>query len=636
MRLLYNLVLLAILFFTSPALAVDVSTNPLIQKALSKKLHTTLKWKALLHYAPPKRLRLQETFSNTKLISEVDAPEFFIAEDGKVNPEAELIATIQRMFIEQNKEIISRFPARFKWLHKELQIEDMPYDKFFIGDYKHLWENRAEFTSVVFVFASEYINQPQSAFGHSMILLKRKNYSGAIGVTINYAADYSGSNYFEFIFKGICGGFEGKYQSMPYYQKIQEYTYYESRDLWEYTLDFSQEDIEIILDHIWELENGNSKYFFFTENCSYNILHLIDVARPELELCKKQNRPWVIPSDTLKSIKDRGLIKSSKFRPSINSRLYPIAKAMNAKQIEIAIQVASDEIRPESVLHMDEFEEQEKAEILDFALEYYQLKHFPKTGSEQTNSYNAEIIRRSRPRSTLRGPNYHEPVKEDPAESHNSFLIETGAGHMYDQDFVYLRFQPAYHNITDRSYGFAFGNSMVIGDTRLHKYLKPNENFLTPEIHLEKLTLLRLSRIKTWTQHFKDLSWMGEAGLDKNRPENNKLGFFTQFSTGLCFELFPNFYFVSMPGSYSTYKNDINFSVQYTNMIMFNHSKYMRTSLEAKNRKYFLGHRSLIHSALGELSLFPSQNSTITGSIEAFLDGRIIHYNYTAGAGYYF
>ena len=39
---------------------------------------------------------------------------------------------------------------------------------------------------------------------------------------------------------------------------------------------FTQEEIDQMLRHAWELQNIFSYYYFFTENCSYNLFYLID------------------------------------------------------------------------------------------------------------------------------------------------------------------------------------------------------------------------------------------------------------------------------------------------------------------------------------------------------------------------
>ncbi|NIQ11965.1 MAG: DUF4105 domain-containing protein, partial [candidate division Zixibacteria bacterium] len=59
--------------------------------------------------------------------------------------------------------------------------------------------------------------------------------------------------------------------------------------------------------HVWELEKIYSHYFFFDENCAFQLLFLFDAARPSLRLVD-QARPWVIPVDTIRLLAKSGVI----------------------------------------------------------------------------------------------------------------------------------------------------------------------------------------------------------------------------------------------------------------------------------------------------------------------------------------
>jgi hypothetical protein len=49
-------------------------------------------------------------------------------------------------------------------------------------------------------------------------------------------------------------------------------------------LDLTPVEIDRLLRHAWELQGIYARYFFFDENCSFNLLYLLDVARPSLRL----------------------------------------------------------------------------------------------------------------------------------------------------------------------------------------------------------------------------------------------------------------------------------------------------------------------------------------------------------------
>ena len=65
----------------------------------------------------------------------------------------------------------------------------------------------------------------------------------------------------------------------PYYMKVRIYNDVEWRDMWEYELDFKEEELSRLLDHLWELGGIYFKYYFFQENCSYHLLSLLEIVQ---------------------------------------------------------------------------------------------------------------------------------------------------------------------------------------------------------------------------------------------------------------------------------------------------------------------------------------------------------------------
>ena len=53
--------------------------------------------------------------------------------------------------------------------------------------------------------------------------------------------------------------------------------------------------------HTYEMDRIYSDYYFFDENCSYDLLFLLDAARPSIGLTD-QFPLWVIPIDTIRKV----------------------------------------------------------------------------------------------------------------------------------------------------------------------------------------------------------------------------------------------------------------------------------------------------------------------------------------------
>ena len=117
---------------------------------------------------------------------------------------------------------------------------------------------------------------------------------------VNYAAlvDLENENSIKYVFMGIFGGYIGKFSLNRYYLKIAEYNEIENRDIWEYELNLKPEEIKKLYLHLWELQSTYFNYFYFKENCSYHLLSLLEIARPELNL-QDDYYFWATPAETI-------------------------------------------------------------------------------------------------------------------------------------------------------------------------------------------------------------------------------------------------------------------------------------------------------------------------------------------------
>ena len=103
----------------SPAAASDSYLAHLITDARALELSGQRQWHLLLHY----RKGLLGGYK-----SQADGREFFFAEDGKRNPEAELEATLKAFFQPEPADSTRQhpqcqFPARYDWLRTQLQFD---------------------------------------------------------------------------------------------------------------------------------------------------------------------------------------------------------------------------------------------------------------------------------------------------------------------------------------------------------------------------------------------------------------------------------------------------------------------------------------------------------------------------------
>lgn len=248
--------LLIILFFSSTAFSLHASyKSDAMLKAQTLKLSTDPYWAKLLHYVDGKSIINNESF--------------FLSKDGKTDLEQELQATI--INFQNNPELTCKYPARYKWLNSQLNLSTKQHhscsklDEFL----------KPNFSKISIAFTSERYNSSASVFGHTFIKLE----SSEIPYVIDYTADVeSNVTAISYAYKGIFGKYKSKYRFFPFSLKDYEYRNEEFRDLITFELNYTKDEIENILLHLYEVLQTDQDYYFLTRNCSSELIKLVDFA----------------------------------------------------------------------------------------------------------------------------------------------------------------------------------------------------------------------------------------------------------------------------------------------------------------------------------------------------------------------
>ncbi|MCA9645082.1 MAG: DUF4105 domain-containing protein, partial [Myxococcales bacterium] len=408
----------------------------LIARAAELKLARTRTWQRLLHYRPG-------VFGWS---SEADSRVFFLAADGSSNPEAELEATLRAFFRPPRKtdaEIqhpFCRFPARRAWLAAELQIDFGRLPTRRCPRYED-FRRRMRPQAATLVFSAYYLNNPASAFGHTFLRINKdpgENPEGGqdlLDYGIDYSANVDTNNSFIYAFKGLTGMFPGTFRRLPYYYKVREYNDFESRDMWEYELNFSQAELDMMLAHIWELGSNYFDYFYLTENCSYHILAILEVARPSADLLSKLGWP-VIPADTIKALfKEGGLVRSVHFRPSNRTQFRARLESLSSNERSALALLAAD---PEAPLP-DDLSVAARVRVLDAALDYLDYsvaRDVLKTDAEDERKQRL-LERRAALAVPSRPLNVDPPPEAHPENGHGSQRWGLGSGYSTSQGYFH-------------------------------------------------------------------------------------------------------------------------------------------------------------------------------------------------------
>ncbi|TKI68606.1 DUF4105 domain-containing protein [Sulfurimonas crateris] len=446
-------------------------------------------------------------------VSEIDDERFFLSSDGKTSAQDELDATIDALLNEttfDDNATACRFPARKAWLKEQLSIEEFPEVK--CEKYDSIVK-RLKPKSVTLVFPSAHINSPASMFGHTFLRINSAYNSKLLSYAVNYAADANPDeeNAVLFAIKGLFGGYFGRYSLLPYYDKLKEYRDSEQRDIWEYDLDFSEDETRRMIEHIWELNETHSYYYFFTENCSYNMLWFMEVARPTLHLREYFNYQ-VIPLETAHASKLEKIIEDKFFRPSKRTTLLKYEELIEKENIHLPLELVDSTISIDEVLRSGDIQKQQKMYILEASIELLEYK-FSKSKIEKER-YLELFHEFSKARASLgQGDKLDIKTPPNPIDSHRAIRASIGGGSRDGDSIGFLGIRPAYHDLEDSNYGFLRGTQI--------EFLNLELSYRDSDLEVEDATILSIVSLAQRSHFFDNLSWRTKFGWDRNSLDSS-------------------------------------------------------------------------------------------------------------------
>lgn len=554
-----------LLMFSLTLSATSIDTY--ISLAADKKLSQSRYWHLLLH------------MPSIGSASEIDDNNFFFAPNGYENPQAELEATLHAFYNEtrfDDNASACRFPARLHWLKEELGLDNLPQVQ--CSEYDTLIK-RMDPQAVSLVFPSAHVNSPASMFGHTFLRIDSSYDSKMLSYAINYAAgaDPEKENGFLFAIKGLLGGYHGNYSLLPYYEKLKEYRDSDQRDIWEYDLDLTPEEVMQMVRHIWELKDTYSWYYFFDENCSYNMLWFIEIARPSIHL-REDFIYHVIPPETVHSIYNSGIVKKMHYRPSKRTTLLAYEDVLSSEGRQKALELALGETTVTNVLEENRLDVQSKRYILEAASELNQYNYMnADVSKEDYLSYSRAILTARAQLGQGEPLSIEQP--ENPIEGHQATRATLQTGWRNGIATQFLGIRPANHDLYDSDIGYMRGTQIEFLDTLLR--------YEANEIAVEKLTLLSIVSIAPRSDFFNLFSWRMKSGFDTYYLDKNA-NFMTTVGGGMSWgNEYGYLYFMIDPLFYveSEFVAGIGGSL---GLVMYE-AKAFKTNFEATQRFYDTG-----------------------------------------------
>lgn len=479
------------------------------------------RWLALLHVNRGSTLRSRHR-------SYVADDNFFLAADGRSDPHAELVASLHAMR-DAGAEARCRFPARYRFLAEELGWqEESPFAH--CDEYLE-WREQMPAERVVLVFPAAYLNSPSSMFGHTLLRLDGDEDDGVwLSQAVNFGAEVDASdNSIFYIYRGLAGGYPGYFSIVPYVTKIQDYAHLENRDMWEYELALDADQRQWLIEHLWELRDIRFDYYFLDENCSFRLLELVDVARPDTGLMDGM-RLTEVPVNTVRALEEADLLAGRVYRPSKAVELDRLVSRLPVEARRLARRLAEDP----ALADTDEFRSyppQTQRIMAQTAYEYLRFMH-------RKRERDADVARRGlallRLANSLPAPEAVVPVEpEAPELGHATKLAALAYGQREGDEFAEVQFRYTYHDWFDNSMGFLRGAQIEALNVRLR-------STESGPLKLERLDVVNIRSLAPRSTFVRPISWYVNGGIERvQSTDGYELTRYVEGGPGLAWQAGP-------------------------------------------------------------------------------------------------
>jgi len=327
----------------------------------------------------------------------------------------------------------------------------------------------------------------------------------------------------------------------------------ERRDIWEYELNLNEDEIKRLLYHQFELKDIYADYFFFNENCSYNLLWLLQAAREDSDLV---DRFWIkaIPIDTIRAIKEEGFIKDAKFRPSKSRKIKTIVKKIENMKL------AKEFLKDYNLTLIDELNSTQKAYTLDLASEMLRFKRAKNKIGKKSYIKKLMTVLKQRSEIDLKS-NYTIKEPSAPLSGHKTSRV----WFLFSDDSYSFSYKPSFHDRYDLDRGFQEGAYINFFELKFKKDRAKS-------LKIEKFDIVNITSLSTWNQLFRPVSWNVLFGYGRDYKDTD--GFVFKSGAGVSFEKFGflTYLFVN-PAFYSTKNSLVSISFKVGFLKNYKHTK---------------------------------------------------------------
>lgn len=472
------------------------NSSKVIEKALDEKVYNSYIWKSLIHSRNGKPSIKDKNF---------------LLSTNNFSLKNELILNIQSIYTDI--EYKCKFPARYNWLtnkYPNLRIKNNSFQCKKFNEYL----TKTNASSLDLIFVSENIKNPSSMMGHIFFKINgfynRKKRSNAV----SFFTEINHLNIPLLAYESIIKGMPGYFILRPYEKQISSYINNEERNIWEYRLNLSKEQLTLIYYHLWELKDINLTYFFTGFNCATIIEDILSISS-ESFYDDKINL-FITPKNLVNKANKHRLLNNSKLIPSLEWNLYMLNENMDDNEMILLINYMKNYNFKELLL----FIESKKSSNLtiNFIDNYSRYLYLKKKSISYSNYNIFQSLVDKFKINNIDFSNY-----KNPKNNFDSKQISFGSLIKDNMKYIQLNMLLTGNTINDDNRNYFSENSLKIGNINL---LANNESIIINNIDLYSInSYLPINKIMTPLSSEIGISYQSQnSNLHLKDNVNVKLG----------------------------------------------------------------------------------------------------------------
>jgi len=449
---------------------VHPSVDGSLRLASEKHLETNPFWLDLVEYR-------KGTFGGYR--SDVTSSTFFLDTlRGPTSPALELEATIRAFYApvvaDPRKNASCRFPARREWLVQQGVLQDSELPQTTCPSLDQ-WYRPGLYQSISVVFATGYLKNPASSFGHIFLKFNSnpvRSDRNLVNRVVNYGADvHARDNPVVYALKGLAGGYVAFYSQDDFYTETSLYGSNQLRDLWDYELDLSPQEVEMLSLRIWELFGQSFKYYFLDRNCA-NLI--VDPLEKQLGVrLVPAHLPYTLPKQAIEGLASarrpdgRPLVRDMVYIPSRQSVFYhKYAELSTGERSAFLRQVTTKDWNFADPAY-DTLPVPTRKKLLDVLLDYNAYIHAGSERSPEEKRLQFELLEERLGLPPFReGDPVFTPLRSiPPSDGPRSTLLGGGVRLRSDgSDDAVFRWRPANNDLLSSNIGRAPNSALEVFD----------------------------------------------------------------------------------------------------------------------------------------------------------------------------